>query len=314
MARRVQPADPCAMVVARTSVRIAPADAAGRVGAGGRRAAAPEEWYAVRIARPSDLDGVLDALASHPGATLLAGGTDVMVEVNLAHRRPDAVVSLRHVSELRERDRTFLGAATTWAALVTDAPPALAELARTVGSPQIRAAGTIGGNLGTASPAGDALPFLAAADARVVLASTRGVRELDLLAFLVGPKRTARAADEVILGVRLPDVWDTPQAAAKLGPRQAMAIAVASCCVLRDGDGRVRVALGSVGPTVLRVPDAEALLDGDGSPSLDVVAAVEQAVRDGIAPIDDHRATAAYRRHAAGVLVGRTLQRVLRCS
>jgi CO/xanthine dehydrogenase FAD-binding subunit len=122
----------------------------------------------MHIVRPHDLDGVLDALASIPGATLLAGGTDLMVEVNLAHRRPETVVSLRRVPELRVRDAAFVGAGTTWAELERGPLPALAELARTVGSPQIRAAGTLGGNLGTASPAGDALPFLAAVDATIV--------------------------------------------------------------------------------------------------------------------------------------------------
>jgi CO/xanthine dehydrogenase FAD-binding subunit len=274
----------------------------------------------MRIIRPHDLDGVLDALASHPGASLLAGGTDLMVEVNLLHRRPATVVSLRHVAELTRWEDGFIGAGVTWARLERGPIPALAELARTVGSPQIRAAGTLGGNLGTASPAGDALPFLAAVDATVVLASTRGERRLPWDGFLVGPKRNARGDDEVILGVEVPDVAAAPQAFAKVGVRQAMVIATVNCCVVRL-DGRTRVALGSVGPTVLRIPAAETLVDdatsdaASGATSVatsltpEVLAGFQHLVSAGVAPITDHRATEAYRRHAAGVLARRTLER-----
>jgi CO/xanthine dehydrogenase FAD-binding subunit len=263
----------------------------------------------MHLVRPRDLDGVLDALASHAGATLLAGGTDLMVEVNLAHRRPETVVCLRRVEELRTFEPGFIGAGVTWAQLEHGPVPALAELARTVGSPQIRAAGTLGGNLGTASPAGDGLTFLAAVDAQVVLASTAGQRRLPWSEFLVGPKRTARRDDELILGVEVPDSAAWPQAFAKVGVRQAMVIAIVSCCVVRAADDDVRVALGAVGPTVLRVPAAEALVAGDPGPSAEQLARFEALVRAGVAPITDHRATEAYRRHAAGVLARRTLER-----
>ncbi len=265
----------------------------------------------MHLVRPRDLDGVLDALAAHPGATLLAGGTDLMVEVNLQHRRPETVICLRRVEELRTFEPGFIGAGVTWARLEHGPIPALAELARTVGSPQIRAAGTLGGNLGTASPAGDGLTFLAAVDAHVVLASTTGRRTLPWSAFLVGPKRHARRDDEVILGVEVPDAAAWPQAFAKVGVRQAMVIAIVNCCVVRPADDDVRVAMGAVGPTVLRVPDAEAAVVGDPTPSAERLARFETLVRDGIAPITDHRATEAYRRHAAGVLARRTLERCL---
>jgi CO/xanthine dehydrogenase FAD-binding subunit len=266
----------------------------------------------MRMIRPRDLDGALDALASNPGATLLAGGTDLMVEVNLQHRRPETVIALRRVRELRERDRDFIGAGVTWQELAAEAPPALAELARTVGSPQIRAAGTLGGNLGTASPAGDALPFLAISEARVVLASVDGLRELRWDEFLTGPKTTARRGTELILGIALPDVISDRQAAAKVGVRQAMVISTVSCGVLRTRDGATRVALGAVGPTVLRIPAAEELLGGIDRLSAETLTEFERRVRVGVAPITDHRATAAYRRHAAGVLARRTLERCLR--
>jgi CO/xanthine dehydrogenase FAD-binding subunit len=266
----------------------------------------------MHLVRPHDLDGVLDALASHPGATLLAGGTDLMVAVNLEHHRPAAVICLRRVDELRTVEPGFIGAGVTWAQLEVGPFPALAEVARTVGSPQIRAAGTLGGNLGTASPAGDGLTFLAAVDAQVVLASTAGRRRLPWSEFLVGPKRTARRDDEVIVGVEVPpDVARWPQAFAKVGIRQAMVIAIVSCCVVRPAVDEVRVAMGAVGPTVLRVPEAEAAVAGDPSPSAARLAHFEALVRDGVAPITDHRASEAYRRHAAGVLARRTLERCL---
>jgi CO/xanthine dehydrogenase FAD-binding subunit len=266
----------------------------------------------MHVVRPRDLDEVVDALATYPGASLLAGGTDLMVEVNLLHRRPETVVCLRRVEELRTFEPGFIGAGVSWARLEHGPFPALAELSRTVGSPQIRAAGTLGGNLGTASPAGDGLTFLAAVDAQVVLASTAGRRRLPWSEFLVGPKRTARRDDEVIVGVELPPdaaVW--PQAFAKVGVRQAMVIAIVSCCVVRAAVDDVRVAMGAVGPTVLRVPAAEAAVAGGGSPSGERLAHFEALVRAGVAPITDHRGTEAYRRHAAGVLARRTLERCL---
>jgi CO/xanthine dehydrogenase FAD-binding subunit len=266
------------------------------------------------IARPPDLAGVLETLAEHPEATLLAGGTDLMVEVNLEHRRPAGVICLRQVDELTAWEPDFIGAGVTWDRLEQGPIPALAELARTVGSPQIRAAGTLGGNLGTASPAGDALPWLAAVDARVELASSDGRRTLAWHEFLLGPKRTARRADEVILGVHLPDgqaadLAACPQAFAKVGVRQAMVIAIVNCCVVHPAHARPRVALGAVAPTVVRVPAAEALLDDTRPPSSAELERFEQQVREEVAPITDHRATAAYRRHAAGVLARRTLER-----
>lgn len=260
--------------------------------------------------RPRDLDEALAALAEHPDADVLAGGTDLMVDVNLAHRRPEAVVAVRRVRELAGRDDRWIGAGVTYAALERGPFPGLAEAARTVGSPQIRAAGTIGGNLGTASPAGDTLPWLAVRDAVVVLASARGTRRLRWDEFLVGPKRTARTPGELILGIELDERRPVREAFAKIGVRQAMVIATVSCAVARFDDGEIRVALGSVGPTVLRARGAEEMLsDGramDGT-TLDRVA---EAVAAEVRPITDHRSTAAYRRHAAGVLARRTVERV----
>lgn len=260
--------------------------------------------------RPDSLDGALEALAAHPNALVLAGGTDVMVEVNLHHRRPDVVVSVRRIAELQTMTDGFIGAGVTWARLESVSHRALAEAARTVGSPQIRAAGTLGGNLGTASPAGDALPFLVAAEAVVVLASTEGERRVPIGEFLVGPKETSRRPGELIIGVELDEDVPDQQAFAKIGIRQAMVIATASVCVLRSLDGSTRVALGSVGPTVLRAADAEALASShtiDGDLLEEFAGLVSAAAR----PITDHRATAEYRRHAVGVIARRSLERVV---
>jgi CO/xanthine dehydrogenase FAD-binding subunit len=262
--------------------------------------------------RPRDLGELLEAAAQRPDADFLAGGTDLMVDVNLAHHRPAAVIALRRVSELQERDRRFIGAGVTFAHLERGPHQALAELARTVGSPQIRAAGTIGGNLGTASPAGDSLPWLAAIEAGVVLASTRGRRTMPVAEFLTGPKHNACADDEVIVGVELPERMPESEAFAKVGVRQAMVIATVSCCAVRYDDGTVRVALGAVGPTVLRAATAERYLqEKRGDITDDVKAEFARLVAGDVSPITDHRSTADYRRHAAGVLARRTLERVL---
>lgn len=265
----------------------------------------------MEFVRPTRLIEALEALAALPEATLLAGGTDLMVEVNLFDRRPQAVVSLRDLDELRRWDEGWIGAGVTFARLEGAAHPALSQLSRTVGSPQIRVAATLGGNLGTASPAGDSLPFLAAADAHVVVESVRGRRRLRWDEFLTGPKRTSLQADELILGVEFAPPPER-QAFAKIGVRQAMVISVVSCCVLRDASGVTRVALGSVGPTVLRAPRAEEVASQGtrlGDTDLDEF---QRLVAEEVRPITDHRSTAEYRRHAAGVLARRTLERCLR--
>jgi CO/xanthine dehydrogenase FAD-binding subunit len=265
----------------------------------------------MRVLVPASVLEALRMLDDDPAAVVLAGGTDVMVGVNLHHDRPATVVSLRRLDELRELRADWIGAGVTFARLEASPYPALAQLARTVGSPQIRSAATIGGNLGTASPAGDSLPFLLAADAEVHLRSAGGERTLPVGDFLLGPKRTARAPGELITGVRLRCAPADPQAFAKLGTRSAMVIAVASVVALHGRDGW-RLAAGSVAPTAIRIPAAEARLDeargGTGEPVLD---AVRDLVAAGVRPIDDHRSTAAFRRHVAGVLAARSVQRCL---
>lgn len=260
--------------------------------------------------RPRDLGEALAVLADHPDADVLAGGTDLMVDVNLAHRRPESVVAVRRVPELRERGDAWIGAGVTYADLERGPFPALAEAARTVGSPQIRAAGTLGGNLGTASPAGDTLPWLAVMDATVVVSSASGTRRLRWDEFLLGPKRTALAPGELVIGVEPGPRRPVREAFAKVGVRQAMVIATVSCCAARFDDGEIRLALGAVGPTVLRARRAEELLRGREVVDGETLDRVAEAVAAEVRPITDHRSTAAYRRHAAGVLARRTLERV----
>jgi CO/xanthine dehydrogenase FAD-binding subunit len=275
----------------------------------------------VTVAR--SLPEVYDALAARPDAELLAGGTDFMVEVNFGHRRPSSVVALNAVPELRgwsqDGDEVVIASGCTYtemeqpefAALV----PALAQAARTVGSPQIRNAGTIGGNLGTGSPAGDTLPVLAALDARVHIGSATGTRAASLDELIVGPKRTTLQHGEVITEVRVP-VVDGPQEYLKIGTRNAMVIAVADLALVVDRVARtVRVGLGSVGPTVIRARAAETwvldAVDWDSGALRDADAAAEfgRRVAADARPIDDHRSTAAYRRHGIGVLAERALRR-----
>lgn len=263
------------------------------------------------ITLPRHLEATLAAVAADPDATILAGGTDLMVGVNYHGLRPSAVIGIRRVPELQQWDGRFIGAGVTYRRLEAGPILGLAQAARTVGSPQIRSAGTIGGNLGTASPAGDTLPFLAAVDAEVVLRSAEGERALPWDEFITGPKRTARRPGELIVGVRLPDRLPQRQAFAKIGVRNAMVIAIASCCVTRDEDDTTRVALGSVGPTPIRARRAEAMISAERRPSEAALAEFARLVSEEVRPITDHRSTAEYRRHASGVMARRLLERVL---
>ncbi len=247
-----------------------------------------------------------------------------MVELNAGRCRPAAVIDLCRVPELRQwrtvDGEVLLGAGVTYATVLRRSAPSdvLAQASRTVGSPQVRARGTVGGNLGTASPAGDALPVLAAYDADVILASAAGTRFLPWNEFLVGPKRTAILPGELIVGARWP-VRRQVGSFSKVGVRNAMVIAVVSLALVLDEDTReIRAALGSVGPTVLRAREAErfaaSALAGAGvwqDPAAALAPAIIEEfgalVAAAARPIDDPRGTAAYRRHACAVLAGRAL-------
>ncbi|RYE42311.1 MAG: FAD-binding protein [Hyphomicrobiales bacterium] len=266
----------------------------------------PPGQRAGAIITPLTLTDALRARADHPEAVPIQGGTDLMVEMNFGRREPATLLDLSRVSELREwrneEDVLRLGAGVTFARLerapFTGVAPALAQAARTVGSPQIRNRGTIGGNLATCSPAGDSWPALVAGLAEVEVASVRGTRFIGISDFAVGPKRSALAADELILSVSVP-ISHGPQTFMKVGPRNAMVISVTSLALVVDEPrNEVRVAYGSAGPVVglvrMPLPDADRLPD---------------AVANACSPIDDVRGTAEYRRHALRVLTKRALER-----
>jgi CO/xanthine dehydrogenase FAD-binding subunit len=273
---------------------------------------------------PETLESALAALTAYPDATVLAGGTDLMVEVNDGRRPLTRVVAVGRVPELSgirvEGATVVIGAAATFAQLERDPVaglvPALAYAARTVGSPQIRNAATIGGNLGTASPAGDALPVLLALGASVEIADPNRRRLVPVADFFTGPKRSVLEAGELVVAVHVP-VLRGPQDYLKVGVRNAMVIAVASLAIAADLDARrVGIGLGSVGPTPLAAPEACAWVasrarwrrDGVEVTDEDVVEFGE-LVAAAARPIDDHRGTARYRRHAVGVLARRALRR-----
>jgi CO/xanthine dehydrogenase FAD-binding subunit len=259
----------------------------------------------VEVLSPRTLGDALRMKAERPEAVPIQGGTDLMVDLNFDRGRPPVLLNLNEVAELRGWSRQngtlWLGAGLTYSEAMqpplSELLPALAEASRTVGGPQIRNRGTIGGNLGTASPAGDAIPPLLVGGTDVKLVSVRGERVVPLQGFLVGPKRNVLADDELLAGVSLP-ASDSRETFMKVGPRNAMVISVVSLALRIDGE--LRAAFGSAGPvpTLVRAELGEV----DSFP--DQVAAAAS-------PIDDVRGTAAYRRHALRVLTTRALERCL---
>jgi CO/xanthine dehydrogenase FAD-binding subunit len=274
--------------------------------------------------RPESWEEALAAKAAHPGAVPLAGGTDVMVEINFDHRRPSHLLDLTRVRDLYTVDagprEVRLGAAVPYTRVIEELSgplPGLALAARTVGSPQIRNRGSVGGNLGAASPAGDSHPALLAAGAEVEVESVRGTRSIPVEEFFTGVKRNALAEDELISAVRIQNA-DGPQQFSKVGTRNAMVIAVCAFGIaLHPRTRTVRTGIGSAAPTPVRARAAEdflgaALAEGghwdSGAPLPDEVVREFAALVSGACnPIDDVRGSARYRRHAVGVMARRTL-------
>lgn len=260
--------------------------------------------------------------AAHPEAMPIAGGTDVMVEINLDLHRPAGIIDLTRVPELTEwgTDDGLLriGAGVTYGRIINelgDRLPGLAMASRTVGSPQIRNRGTVGGNLGTASPAGDAHPPLLASDALVELASNSGTRRVPAREFFIAPKRSARRDDELIAAFLIEPAAG-PQQFSKVGTRNAMVIAVCSFALAIDATRkRVATGIGSAGPTPIRATDAESFIEGvldegrlwerPAEVPTSAVTRFGELVAAAARPIDDVRGTAAYRRHALAVLARR---------
>ena len=260
----------------------------------------------MEVLTPRTLEEALRLKAERPDAVPIQGGTDVMVELNFDRARPPALLNLNEVAELRGWSRgngaLRLGSGLTYteAMNLSERLRALAEASRTVGGPQIRNRGTIGGNLGTASPAGDALPPLLVSQAQVVLQSTRGERTIELADFLVGPKRNTLAEDELIVAALVPAAGPR-QTFMKIGPRNAMVIAVVSLALQVDEErGEVRASFGSAGP----VPGLVTAPFGEREQ-------LQERVVEAASPIDDVRGTATYRRHALRVLTARALERCL---
>ncbi|MFZ5851056.1 MAG: FAD binding domain-containing protein [Actinomycetota bacterium] len=272
--------------------------------------------------QPTSWAEALAAKAEDPDAVPIAGGTDVMVELNFDRRRPRVLLDLGRVPELRDwsadAGQVRLGAGVTYTRVIDELAallPGLAMAARTVGSPQIRNRGTVGGNLGAASPAGDAHPALLAAGAQVEVASVRGVRRVPVAAFYTGVKRNALAPDELIAAVLVTPPGG-PEQYCKIGTRNAMVIAVAAFGLALYPERRaVGTGIGSAAPTPRPAPEAERFLAAalaeaglwDSRRELPDAVAREFGARvaAAAAPIDDVRGSAAYRRLALSVLARR---------
>jgi CO/xanthine dehydrogenase FAD-binding subunit len=275
--------------------------------------------------QPTTSSEALAMRAERPDALPIAGGTDVMVELNFDRRRPGALLDLGRVPELREWSvdggRVRLGAGVTYARVIEELRerlPGLAMASRTVGSPQIRMRGTVGGNLGSASPAGDAHPPLLASEAVVeVESAVRGTRMIPAAEFFTGVKRNALEPDELIVAVLVPTAAG-PQQFAKVGTRNAMVIAVSAfACALHTDRQAVGTGIGSAAPTPRRAPEAEDFLAGElsaaglwesrGALPESLARAFGERVGAAASPIDDVRGTAAYRRHSLAVMARRAV-------
>jgi CO/xanthine dehydrogenase FAD-binding subunit len=275
--------------------------------------------------QPHSWREALETKAAHPEVVPIFGGTDVMVEMNFDRGRPAAVMDLTRVPEIQEwgeeDGRLRVGAGVTYTRIIAELGsrlPGLAMASRTVGSPQIRNRGTVGGNLGTSSPAGDGLPPLYASDAEVEVSSSDGTRRVPVTDFITGPKRNVLRANELIATFYIPEA-EGPQQYSKIGTRNAMVIAVCAFgLALHPEQRRVGTCVGSAAPTPVRAKYAEGFIEGileerdlwDSRQEIGETTLkrfgemVEMAAR----PIDDVRGTAAYRIHAVGVLARRTLK------
>jgi len=271
----------------------------------------------------SSTEEVCGLLAEDPTREILAGGTDFMVEVNFRHKDPSAVIAIDRVPELKQwrhdGDAVSIGSCVTYREIergpLSTIVPALAQSARTVGSPQIRNVATIGGNLGTASPAGDMIPVLLALDAKVIIRSINGSREVSIDELITGVKETSLADNEFIEKIRVP-ILRGPQEFLKVGPRNAMVISIASLAMVTDLErSAIAIALGSVTAAPSRAREAEAYIQDFLDWNVMTVESsalpnFRRLVGEASSPINDHRSSATYRKHAVGVLGQRALLRI----
>ena len=271
--------------------------------------------------QPESWREALEIKAAHPDAMPIFGGTDVMVDLNFDRERPEAILDLTPIPEIQEwgeEDGCLrVGAGVTYTRIIAELGsrlPGLSMASRTVGSPQIRNRGTVGGNLGTASPAGDALPPLYASNAEVELASTDGTHRVPVTEFITGPKRNSLKPNELIAAFHLPEA-EGPQQFAKIGPRNAMVIAVCAFgLALHPEQRKVGTCLGSAAPTPIRAREAEEFIEGvlEWESRAEIGGGTLERFGEMVAmaarPISDVRGTADYRAHAVGVLARRTLK------
>ncbi|MEJ7706428.1 MAG: FAD binding domain-containing protein [Nocardioidaceae bacterium] len=273
---------------------------------------------------PTTMAEALEAKKAHLDARPLLGGTDVMVELNFDHSRPGALLDLTRIPELAEWSRDNgsikIGSGVTYSRIIDelgDQLPGLAMASRTVGSPQIRNRGTVGGNLGAASPAGDSHPALLAADAEVELSSVDGVRRLPAHEFYTGVKRHAGHPDELITAIYITPPQG-PQQFCKIGTRNAMVISVSAFSIALHPDRKqVRTGIGSAAPTPRRAIDAETFLadalesdglwESRGELPESLGREFGDRVKSAASPIDDVRGSAAYRLHSLAVMARRSL-------
>jgi CO/xanthine dehydrogenase FAD-binding subunit len=252
------------------------------------------------LERPRSLKAALALLAAEPALTPIAGCTDVYVGLHFGTMPQRRFIDLWSLKELRgisvDRDVLRIGALSTYteiigSRLVQKRVPMLIAAAREVGGAQIQNRGTLGGNVANASPAGDTLPVLAAANARIVLRSQAGSRTVPFDTFYTGYRKSVRRGDELITAIEIPRV-DGRQWWRKVGTRRAQAISKIMMAAVRGKD--VRIAIGSVGPTVVLATQTAAVLANGGS-----VADAQAALLKEIAPIDDVRSTGEYRTRVA---------------
>jgi CO/xanthine dehydrogenase FAD-binding subunit len=277
------------------------------------------------VLRPRSLDEALQILARDPQARPLAGGTDLVVQMRDGRRRIETLVDIGPLGLAGIREVAGgieIGACTVMEAIATDARvravcPSLAEAAALVGAWPIQCRATLGGNLANASPAADTIPPLLVAEARVLAVSPSGRREVPLTELFIGPGKTRLAPGELIAAVVVPAPrrggGRTIERFVKVGPRREQIIAVVSLAARVSLEGGViaeaRLALGSVAATPVRATTAERALTGK-RPTPELRRRACEALQDDIAPIDDVRAPASYRRMAAAVLLDRVLAEV----
>jgi len=270
-----------------------------------------------KVLLPKKIDELWDVMDEHPGALLFAGGTDLFVHLRALNRRPEILVGLADVEELRcveeNGNSVFIGASVTHTRLLSEEIiprnfPVLANALKSLGSPPVRNMGTLGGNICTASPAGDTLPPLYVLDAEVELKRRDGSRRVPIGRFILGPGKTAIGEGEILSGVWLQTgrPWGISHFE-KVGQRKALAISIASMAALMDTTGggiieKVRLAWGSVGPTVVTCAGVEAALIGRPL-SPETLSRAMPLIEEAVSPIDDVRASAAYRRALAGRLI-----------